>query len=383
MRRNILYRIVSGTMAIILMLICFVSCRNHVPNTEEKNTDAFTDQTIDFLAINLKSNHQREYCVIQGNSYIQLGKLNHENVLEKIADNLPPINNKHDATVHGITTDGTFLYAYIRIFTYEDNKVLRRTYLYRINPVTGEYISLYDYEQPSVINNNFSLNLFGDYLYFFIPNDAGYNELCRVKTDGSEYEQLTQGNTQDGIYTGMIEYDHVYYLIKNNCVYRTTAISMKDAELFLENITTIELYQDTLYFVRDSTMYRINLREPDKIELCFENIYDSSYVIKENKIYYLTKNEKFIGKNSAGEDVYNPTQGTIYVYDIESGISQFVYENEQLHITAFFNINSQNILASMQTNNERLSESGDIQKYYLLPLDGSEPIKIQDLRYTD
>lgn len=79
-------------------------------------------------------------------------------------------------------------------------------------------------------------NIFGDYIYFQ-RNDAEHPALCRMRTDGSEYQVLTEGIHMNILTTS----DHVYFRdYHSEQTYRAPHDNPSDIELFYPGKSTEE-----------------------------------------------------------------------------------------------------------------------------------------------
>jgi len=364
-----------------IIMICFLclggllSCEKQVVN----NGNAAID-TIVFSPIVQYTNRQMRYCNIENTNYIEYAMINHNNELNYFNDNIPPIKQKNDAMARSVTTDGEKLYVYTRVLTVEEEIITNKTYIYKIDMSNYQLTILYEWDTPRTGRTNFSINIYGDYLYFFKDNVNGSNDICRIKTDGSDFKQLTENN--GSIYTGVFVINNTIYYQQDRIIYKANLNSIDQREIFFVDAYTIDLYNGFFYIVRntDRTMIQIKPENNETKEL-FENVYEGCYLIKDNMIYYTKNEQKNIGMNTDGQMVANITQGRIYVYDIERETHKLFYENNSIDIRQILNVNATHIFTQCYTNDELLNGTTK-SEYYILTINKEEAVYlISDQRY--
>ena len=157
-----------------------------------------------------------------------------------------------------------------------------RNGIYRINVINNEILQLHEWERPNVYFNNYSIFIYGDYVYFFI-DDSGLNRLCKVKKDGSDFEVLSDIGS-DAIYSAFFIYNDEYYYLYDGNLYLADDEHLDGGTELYGNITRIDLYNGYFYFTvynEEKVVFELfrapvgNYSEP---EFLFENIYNTRVV---------------------------------------------------------------------------------------------------------
>lgn len=100
-----------------------------------------------------------------------------------------------------------------------------------------EQPSGYEYQYNDLYKN---ICCYGDYLYFIDYSESTGGKVCRIKTDGTNYEVLSQNNAYS--ITVDVKNNKLYYAQQND-YYR------KLYEVSLDSKQEVELYDDKLYSV--------------------------------------------------------------------------------------------------------------------------------------
>jgi endonuclease YncB( thermonuclease family) len=112
----------------------------------------------------------------------------------------------------------------------------------------------------------YNLQVQGDWLYYTCGS-LGEHSLCRLKTDGSEFDNLVTGYAINPIW---VEKDWIYYAIKENNGYeRLMKMNINNSEEIIElinnehydtNILGLQIVDNTIYFTDSpSDGYKINV----------------------------------------------------------------------------------------------------------------------------
>ena len=246
--------------------------------TREVTRDDLPELMSDFSAPQAVNNQADHYAVLNGEHYIDLNRLSPDGTLDKIADNVPP-GNPYMATIYSIATDGEFIFCSAQNMQSSTNYEYHfRNGIYRINVINNEILQLHEWERPNVYFNNYSIFIYGDYVYFFI-DDSGLNRLCKVKKDGSDFEVLSDIGS-DAIYSAFFIYNDEYYYLYDGNLYLADDEHLDGGTELYGNITRIDLYNGYFYFTvynEEKVVFELfrapvgNYSEP---EFLFENIYN-------------------------------------------------------------------------------------------------------------
>lgn len=142
--------------------------------------------------------------------------------------------------------------------------------IYRIKGDGSEKEKIFDdFIFPEYVESNFyelcnKMELFGDYLYFLDCTDEGESRVCRIKTDGSDFEYVSENGAYT--YTIDMENDTLYYITgeygksstESRTVYKVNLDSEEEKVLFEygnygDPIFTV--YNDYLYFNNGSYQF--------------------------------------------------------------------------------------------------------------------------------
>lgn len=360
------------------IIICFIICLTIFISCSSKNNQTEYNHEI-YIPLNINSNRIQHYCMINDKNYFDLCALADNGTINYISDNIPP-GNKINTIINGITTDGQYLYCHARDMQINDSgKIMPYTGIYKIDIINNEINVLAEWDTPNYRHNYYSMQINGDYIYFFKDNDYKSNDICRVKINGTEYEQLT--NNKGSIYTGIFFINDTVYYHKDINLYKTTINNLDNGELFFENLYAIELYNGYFYCISntENTFLKIKADDPTSVNVLFNDIYNDCYIIKDDIIYYAKYDPVNVGKGLQGIDIINATQGCIYSYNIITEENKFYFQNNEMNFIKILNINETSILAGACTNHQLLTEDGLNVDYYIIPLNGSEAYHIKDL----
>ena len=351
---------------IIVMLLLLISCNNSL-NTDE------------FIPLGIDSNQTQHYCMIGDKHYFDLNVMSENGTMNKIAENIP-YGNPFSSEIFGIATDGEYLYCHAyNLQIKEDTADELKSGLYKIDVENNIITPLHEWDTPKYRSNNYSIKFREDYVYFFKSNNYESNDVCRVKKDGTEFEQLT--DNKESTYSGLFfAGDRVYYH-RNSNLYKTTLDNLENGELFYEDLYSIELYNGYFYCLENKTNTFIEIKENDtsSMRVLFADMYNDCYIRNGDTIYYAKHDPVNLGKGTQNIDIINETQGCIYSYNLITDENEFYFQNSEINFINLLNINSNSILARVYTNTQYLTQEGLNIDYYIIPLDGSEAHHIKDL----
>jgi len=358
--------------------ILLISCQS-------RETDITTYTKSDYQPINSYSNQGKHYVMIEGNHYFDLNVLSDDGTMDKIADNIP-YGNPFNANIYGIATDGEYLYCLAWNLRIDENLAdHRKSGLYKIDVNNKTVEPLYEWETPKYVSNNYSMTFTDQYLYF-TKSIGDTNEVCRIKKDGSDFEQLTNNN--EGLpYMGIFLLDNSVFYVKNGNLYKTTFDDFDNASVVYENLYAVELYEGYFYLTittqnENTELIRIKADDPSSTEMLINDMCSDYYIIKDDVIYYAKYDPVVLITNSWGLEMTNPNQGQIYKYDINTGDNVKFTQNSEICYNKLYNISDNSIIAQANTNKQLIdsAEGGGVHiEYYIIPLDGSEAYLIEDL----
>ena len=352
--------------------------------TREVTRDDLPELMSDFSAPQAVNNQTNHYVMLNGEHYIDLSRLSSDGTLDKIADNVPP-GNPYMATIYSIATDGEFIFCSAQNMQSSTNYEYHfRNGIYRINVINNEILQLHEWERPNVYFNNYSIFIYGDYVYFFI-DDSGLNRLCKVKKDGSDFEVLSDIGS-DAIYSAFFIYNDEYYYLYDGNLYLADDEHLDGGTELYGNITRIDLYNGYFYFTvynEEKVVFELfrapvgNYSEP---EFLFENINNSKLLIKDDIIYYLKYNPEVIGTDSMGNDIINATQGVISTYDLATGESGSFNEGLDIAIWDIFNVSDRAaiVIATSQEDLIAADTNGVINQYYIIDRETNQYYLVDD-----
>ena len=371
--KSIIKHLIFITIAILL-----ISCQS-------RETDVTTYIKSNYQPINPYSNQAKHYVMIDGNHYFDLNVLSDDGTMDKIADNIP-YGNPFNANIYGIATDGEYLYCLAWNLQIDENLVdHRNSGLYKIDVNTKTVEPLHEWETPKYISNNYSIAFADDYLYF-TKSIGETNEVFRIKTDGLDFEQLTNNN--EGLpYMGIFLIDTSVFYVQNGNLYKTMFGDFNNSSVIYENLYAVELYNGYFYITitagnENTELIRIKADNPNSIEMVIGDMCADFYIIKNDVIYYVKYDPVVLITNSWGLQTTNPSQGQIYKYDINTGDNVKFSQNSEICYNRLYNISDNSIIARANPNTQMIdsAEGGGVYiEYYIIPLDGSEAYLIQDL----
>ena len=335
--------------------------------------------------VSLDSNVASKHCVCKGKIYIDKYVLDENNKFMLVDDALS--SGTSEITIDSLTSDGEYVYYLVTEITIQDESNFDGVIM-RWDGT--EILEIARWDRPHSGSNNRSMKIHGDYIYFFRENDIGSNFVCRVQSDGGEVETLSENNT-DSIYTGIYFIDNSVYVHFNRNLYETDLENLDPADLtednlILSNIQRLFLQDSCFYFVRymedgiTVNLYSIS-SDGSNEKLLIENIYELSVVFIENKVYFSYYEPEEIGRvivDDKEKIIFNQTHGSVYCYDIATGIITKVANDLDIVFSKIFNASDSFILAEAYTNEQYVSEhSGHTRQYMLVPTDGSEAITLE------
>ena len=337
----------------------------------------------DFTVCNPDTNQVKHYCMIGDKHYFDLNVMSENGTMNKIAGNIP-YGNPWNANIYSIATDGEYLYCHtFNLQTKEDIAHERKLGLYKIDVENNIITPLHEWEFPKNGSiNHYSITFEGEYVYFFISNGTA-NDICRIKKDGTEFEQLT--NNQGSVYSGLFFVDGNVYYHKDNNLYITTLDNLDSGELFYENLYTIELYNGYFYcttYDDNKEFIRIKTDDPKNVEVLIDDMHADCYMIKNDVIYYAKYDPIVLVTNSQGLQMINPTQGQLYSYDLKTNKNKKIFQHSEMSFNRLYNISGDSIIVEANTNTQLIASAegnGVSIEYYIIPLDGGEVNLIKDL----
>ena len=367
---------------IIGMLLCFVMMA----------VSLFSCESVGAMLgeVNLDSNVANQHCIYKGEAYINKYKIV-DNKLVVACDSLNNTtveNGMIDISVEALTCDGENIYYLITDWSYIDKDMKIQGAILRYDGKDTYEIARWD--GPTSGQNNRSLKIYGEYIYFFCENNNDSNYICRanIKIGGME---ILSTNNSDTIYSGIFFIDDNVFVQYGNNLYKTdidhlSVSELTEERLFIENIRRICVIGDSIYYIRSSenndmmNMYTLKLSDNEE-KLLIENISSILFQFIGDNIYYAKPDLEEIGRVMIdGKEmiVYNQYHGSLYRYNISSGETNAVVNDFDIVFEELYNVSDDYILALAYTNEQYVSAvNGASPQYMLVPTDGSEAIILE------
>ena len=330
-----------------------------------------------FIGSEAYDNRISRYTVVDGISCLDLNFINDKNRFEPLPNVTLPVRSLVDYQIYSTCTDGKYLYMNGNYLGFDENeKIVRKKLIYRVNVNDGDVKTLVSAQLPSSYRNNHSMAVNNGYLYFFLEKENSLNDVCRVSIDGGDVEKLT--NNQDEIYTGIFFADNgkVYYHKSDLNLYEAVDGSFESGKIVRENVYTIT-YENGIFYCKleNGDFVMFSQDSPEDEQLIDIDIYMGRYLIKNGKIYYMNYLPKVLGFDAEHNvESVNTTQGKVFVYDIASGKDELLVENSELDVLSILDINDEVVLVHANTNDAILGYSygnGEGTYWFMRISDGS------------
>ena len=343
-----------------------------------------------FDEVILNNTIANQHCIYKGEAYINKYKIV-DNKLVVACDSLNNTtveNGMIDISVEALTCDGENIYYLITDWSYIDKDMKIQGAILRYDGKDTYEIARWD--RPTSGQNNRSLKIYGEYIYFFCENNNDSNYICRanIKIGGMEILSI---NNSDTIYSGIFFIDDNVFVQYGNNLYKTdidhlSVSELTEERLFIENIRRICVIGDSIYYIRSSenndtmNMYTLKLSDNEE-KLLIENISSILFQFIGDNIYYAKPDLEEIGRVMIdGKEmiVYNQYHGSLYRYNISSGETTDVVNDFDIVFEELYNVSDDYILALAYTNEQYVSAvNGASPQYMLVPTDGSEAIILE------
>ena len=346
--------------------------------TREVTRDDLPELMSDFSAPQAVDNQADHYAVLNGEHYIDLNRLSPDGTLDKIADNVPP-GNPYMADFKYLAADGEYLYCNAKnMQTSEENEYHMRSGIYRIDVTNNTIIPLLEWENDEYTYSNPWLYLRDGYIYFLLDL-----QLCRIKTDGTEFEKLSDYNDSYRCTNFFIDDNGYCYYIQNLTLYRASDTSLADSEELISDVGKVTLYDGYLYYSDSilsedsSCLYRVPLDFSSDVQLLADDMSFNSYYICNNAIYYCKNDPIIVKENPDGTKTRNSNQGQINRIDPATGEITAVTTKSDLAVSEIYNANDKAVIVSGHTNADLIAENG-ISKYFILPVGTNQYFLVDD-----
>ena len=331
-----------------------------------------------FIGSEAYNNRISRYTVVDGISCLDLNFINDKNRFEPLPNVTLPVRSLVDYQIYSTCTDGKYLYMNGNYLGFDENeKIVRKKLIYRVNVNDGDVKTLVSAQLPSSCRNNHSMAVNNGYLYFFLEKENSLNDVCRVSIDGGDVEKLT--DNQDEIYTGIFFADNgkVYYHKSDLNLYEAVDGSFESGKIVRENVYTIT-YEKGIFYCRleNDDFIMFSQDSPENAQtIAIDNMCGSRYLVRDGKIYYMKNLPKSLGFDTENNvESINSTQGKVFVYDIAAGTDELLVENPELDVLSILDINDEVVLVHANTNDAILGYSygnGEGTYWFMRISDGS------------
>ncbi|WP_438447249.1 DUF5050 domain-containing protein [Gorillibacterium sp. sgz5001074] len=259
------------------------------------------------------------------------------NAQAKQADALNAANNGQ------LVVQGDWIYMNPEIKTYEPGHLVKR------KRDGSEEVKLSD-------DNAAYLNLEGDWLYYTIPSRQEPGGIYKIRTDGTGRKQLFTGYAEKL----WVKDGWIYYLHDTNSggtfwtdgIHRMKTDGTEDQELLAKDQTSsfagFFLEGDTIYYVRQNALFRMNLDGTDNRKLREEVTHA---VVIDGWIYYVSGQGKQLSKRNGDGTVDIP------LYTSESRIMTLQYRQGWLYIAdGSFGIMGSNAIRKLRLDGTEVTD---------------------------
>lgn len=257
-----------------------------------------------------------EYFPIERNIAYRLGRIKKDGSSIELID---------DEIASSYTVKDDWIYYYDNGYTYDVN-------LSKVDKIDSDRAGIYkmkcDGSQKKKLLDHFneadsqnyerlcgSIEIYGEYLYFLDGTEKGKSRVCRMKTDGSDFEYVSENSAYN--YTLDVDKNALYYItgkynqssLDSRTVYKTE-LNANNEEIIFEygcyGNPDFTVYNDYLYFsnynfgsVGDLVGLRYNLKTNEKDKL---NAFYESEEIKDGRVTKHIKHGPYLNWEKAEDN---------------------------------------------------------------------------------